>query len=99
MKKTDQDFYNYALNRPSSPDVATWLKEMYADYIAGLHCEKCNGRNIKIIIDPKAIIWCKDCGEYSENVTIDKIPKMNYNTVTFLHEDKIKEIFKAQELE
>jgi len=44
MKKTDQDFYNYALNRPSSPDVATWLKEMYTDYIAGLHCEKCNGR-------------------------------------------------------
>jgi len=99
MKKTDQDFYNYALNRPFSPDVAAWLKEMYADYVAGLHCKKCNSRSIKITIDPKAIIWCKDCGEYSENITVDKIPEMDYNIVTFLHKDKIKEIFKAQELE
>lgn len=99
MKKTDQGFYNYALNRPFSPDVATWLKEMYADYVAGLRCDKCNGRNIKIIIDPKAIIWCADCKKYSENVVIDKIPKVDYNVVNFLHKDKIKEIFKAQELE
>jgi len=95
MEKVDKDFYDYALKESPGDEFTHWIEKMYSEYTAGPRCKLCGGKNISLTIDPKVILWCHDCQKYYENITIDTISKINYNAVTLVHEDKIREILGA----
>jgi len=97
MKKADQDFYDYVVTESLDPDFTQKINEMYSAFISGISCPACGGKNIKIIIDPKVVIWCNSCREYRDNISLDRIEDIDYSTVEMLHESKIIDILKRSE--
>ena len=96
MSTADQDFFDYAITKTRSADARSWLEEIYSKYRDAPQCKSCGCTKVDIVIDPKAAIKCKDCGQWSEGITLDKIRPMDYSTVIIQKDGILKNIIKAQ---
>lgn len=92
MSNVDQNFVDFLGTKVNKG----WLDEVVEEYENSPACFACNGTNLEIIVDACVIFKCKDCSQATEGISIDKIRSIDYNAVTFLHEDKIREILASK---
>ena len=95
MKKEEQAFVDFLLSISPNLSFTELIEKSVAEYNEGLRCDFCDGRNVGIIVEPKVLLRCKDCELYSGGITLDMIPRKDYNTVTFLNECTVVEILGA----
>ena len=96
MEKSDKSFLEYAVNQSDGPHTQ-WLRKVAAEFQDRPVCGHCQSVDVEIIVDPKIVGRCRKCGNFSSNIDIDKVQKVDYNAVTLLHKEKIKAIIEAQE--
>jgi hypothetical protein len=96
MEKPDGSFLKYALSKTKDPHILEWLEGIAGEFRCKPICGHCFGVDVEIIVDLKVVKRCRACGNFSSNIDIDKIQPTDYNAVTFLHEEKIIDILRAQ---
>ena len=97
MNKIDQKLSNYLIKQAPDMKTADWINDSVSSYENLVRCHSCNSESVEIIADIKVVVKCKECGQFtSENISLDRIPTINYNDVEFLQEKKIIEILEAQ---
>lgn len=92
-KLVDCDFMDFlgSSEEKLDQDMVTWLKEQMKDYNSGLFCNHCSKANYDIVVYAKAILHCRDCGQYTE-IDVDKISKEDYNVTQVTNINKLQEI-------
>lgn len=96
MKKDNKSFIDFALSKTPNSDTNQWLRGVIEEFSGKLACDRCYGIDVEIIADLKFVKRCRECGHFSSNINIDKIQPRHYNTVSFLNEDFILKVLKAQ---
>ena len=90
--EVDQKFVDFMLKESKEPAVRQWIEEIVRQYSEKLSCPLCGSEKlIDIIVAPQAFMSCGACHARTD-FSVDKLRPRDYNTVTFLYKDKIKEI-------
>jgi transcription elongation factor Elf1 len=95
MKKADENFVKFMLSESPEPAFAQWVKEIAQQYSKKLVCPLCGDEKVDIIVAPKVFVRCEACCTRNE-ISVDKINPLNYNAVTFLHEETVRAILASK---